>query len=52
MADDEAQIAARQPVSRLGRPEDVAKLVLFLASPRAAFVIGAYYPGDGRHLAQ
>jgi NAD(P)-dependent dehydrogenase (short-subunit alcohol dehydrogenase family) len=35
------------PVGRPGRPEDVAELVAFLASDRAAFVSGADYVLDG-----
>jgi NAD(P)-dependent dehydrogenase (short-subunit alcohol dehydrogenase family) len=34
-------------LNRLGTPEDVANLVLFLASPRAAFATGAVWILDG-----
>lgn len=40
------------PIGRLGRPEEVAEAVLWLSSPRASFVTGAYYPVDGGFLAQ
>jgi len=40
------------PVGRLGRSEEVAELVAWLASDRASFVTGAYYPVDGGYLAQ
>jgi 3-oxoacyl-[acyl-carrier protein] reductase len=35
------------PVGRLGRPEEVAALTLFLASPEAAFTTGATYDVNG-----
>ena len=42
-----AEVAAQQPLGRLGRPEDVADVVLFLASERAGFVTGASITVDG-----
>ena len=35
------------PLKRLGRPEDVGNLCLFLASPMASFISGAVIPVDG-----
>jgi len=35
------------PVGRYGEPEDMANLVTFLASPRAAYITGAVIPVDG-----
>jgi NAD(P)-dependent dehydrogenase (short-subunit alcohol dehydrogenase family) len=35
------------PLGRMGTPQDVADLVLFLASPQAAWISGAVIPVDG-----
>jgi 3-oxoacyl-[acyl-carrier protein] reductase len=35
------------PVGRYGEPEDIANLVTFLVSPRAAYITGAVIPVDG-----
>jgi 2-keto-3-deoxy-L-fuconate dehydrogenase len=42
-----AELNLRQPVGRLGRPEEIADLVLYLASREAAFVQGAVVCIDG-----
>lgn len=42
-----AQLAAAQPMNRMGSPREVAHLVLYLASDEAAFVTGAAYDIDG-----
>ena len=44
-------IAAMHPMLRLGTAEEVAELVLWLASDKASFVTGAYYNVDGGYLA-
>ena len=41
-----------QPMERIGKPEEVAKIALFLASNDASFVIGAVYLVDGEFTAQ
>jgi NAD(P)-dependent dehydrogenase (short-subunit alcohol dehydrogenase family) len=39
------------PVGRVARPEEVAEVICFLASPKATFVTGAEYMVDGGLLA-
>jgi len=46
-----AQLSAYQPMGRMGRPDEVAALALYLCSDEAAFVTGAAYPIDGGVLA-
>ena len=41
------RIVARIPLGRLAAPSDIADLVTFLASDRAAFITGAVIPVDG-----
>jgi NAD(P)-dependent dehydrogenase (short-subunit alcohol dehydrogenase family) len=45
-------IAAMHPIGRLGTSEEVAELVLWLASDKASFVTGSYYAVDGGYLAR
>ncbi len=42
-----AELNQRQPVGRLGRPEEIANLVLYLCSPEAEFVTGSVITIDG-----
>jgi NAD(P)-dependent dehydrogenase (short-subunit alcohol dehydrogenase family) len=41
------QIAAAAPLRRIGRPEDMAGVVVYLASRAGAYVTGAVIPVDG-----
>ena len=45
-----AQSTAMHPIGRLGRPEEVAALVCWLASEQASFCTGGYYPVNGGYL--
>jgi len=42
-----AELRARQPIGRLGRPEEVASMVRYLASDEAAFITGSLFNIDG-----
>ena len=42
-----AELRARQPIGRLGQPEEVASMVRYLASDEAAFITGALFAIDG-----
>lgn len=45
-------LVALHPIGRLGEPEEVAELVVWLSSDKASFITGAYYPIDGGYLAR
>jgi NAD(P)-dependent dehydrogenase (short-subunit alcohol dehydrogenase family) len=39
------------PMGRLGHPEEIANVILFLASDEASFVTAAAWPVDGGYTA-
>ncbi len=53
-ADDglNSMLVSLHPMGRLGKPEEVAELVMWLSSEKSSFVTGAYYPVDGGYLAR
>ncbi len=48
----QAQLTLSEPVGRLGQPEEVAALALFLAGDESSFVTGAALPVDGGYVAR
>jgi NAD(P)-dependent dehydrogenase (short-subunit alcohol dehydrogenase family) len=42
-----AELRARQPIGRLGQPEEIASMVRYLASDEAAFITGSLFNIDG-----
>lgn len=47
-----AALGAKHPLGRVGRPEDVAEAIAFLASSRASFLTGVLLPVEGGTLAR
>lgn len=43
-------LAKTQPIGRMGTPEEVANLILFICSDEASFLTGCDYPIDGGFL--
>jgi 2-keto-3-deoxy-L-fuconate dehydrogenase len=41
------KLAATQPIGRMGEPQEVAALALFLCSDAATFITGTNYTLDG-----
>lgn len=44
------KLSKTQPIGRMGKPEEIATLALYLCSDEAAFVTGSDYPIDGGFL--
>jgi NAD(P)-dependent dehydrogenase (short-subunit alcohol dehydrogenase family) len=49
-ARNKSTLAAKHPIGRLGAPEEVAELVIWLSSGKASYATGGYYPIDGGYL--
>jgi NAD(P)-dependent dehydrogenase (short-subunit alcohol dehydrogenase family) len=45
-------LVSLHPMGRLGRPQEVADLVVFLCSDHASFITGSYYAVDGGYLSR
>lgn len=44
------KLAKSQPIGRMGQPEEIAALALYLCSDEASFITGSDYPIDGGFL--
>jgi len=45
-------LTTQHPIGRIGEPNEVAELVLWLSSEKSSFVTGSYFPVDGGYLAK
>jgi len=45
-------LESQHAMQRLGTPEEVAEIIAWLASDKASFATGGYYPIEGGYLAK
>lgn len=45
-----AKLAKTQPIGRMGKPDEIAHLLVYLASEEASFITGSDFPIDGGFL--
>ena len=45
------QIMAKVPINRMGKPEEIAEMVVWFCSDRASYVTGSAYNVDGGYVA-
>ena len=48
---DQAATCATQPIPRVGQPEEIVRLVLFLASDESSYSTGSEFGADGGRMA-
>ena len=46
-----ASMGAKHALGRVGKPEEIADVIAYLASPRASFITGAIIMADGGYTA-
>jgi NAD(P)-dependent dehydrogenase (short-subunit alcohol dehydrogenase family) len=51
-AERKAGLVAGVPLQRIGKPEEIAQLIVFLASDKASFSTGATFAADGGKTAR
>jgi NAD(P)-dependent dehydrogenase (short-subunit alcohol dehydrogenase family) len=50
--EQQAQLAARQPIGRIAEPEEVAEAAVWLCTDAASYVLGATLSVDGGYVIQ
>jgi NAD(P)-dependent dehydrogenase (short-subunit alcohol dehydrogenase family) len=45
--DPDAKVARPEPLGRLGQPDDIAPVVVVLASDQSRYITGTWIPVDG-----